>query len=92
MMPLKNLSVINYCGQLLILQQTVTKVIITSQAGGGMGSLGGQQQVRLVSSQSGSSQVTSSPTKLTLQQAQQMGLISPSKPVTQSPNKVSLVQ
>ncbi|KAK3854700.1 hypothetical protein Pcinc_038830 [Petrolisthes cinctipes] len=69
-------------------QQTVTKVIITSQAGGGMGSLGGQQQVRLVSSQSGSSQGTSSPTKLTLQQAQQMGLISPSKPVTQSPNKI----
>ncbi|XP_042213705.1 protein lin-54 homolog isoform X2 [Homarus americanus] len=66
---------------------TVTKVIITSQAGGGIGTMGGQQ-VRLVTSQSGGGQVTSSPTKLTLQQAQQMGLISPSKPINPSPNKI----
>ncbi|XP_027231035.1 protein lin-54 homolog isoform X3 [Penaeus vannamei] len=68
---------------------TVTKVIITSQAGGSLGSLGGQQ-VRLVTSQSGtggSTQMVPSPTKFTLQQAQQMGLISPSKTVSQSPNK-----
>ncbi|XP_042882213.1 protein lin-54 homolog isoform X5 [Penaeus japonicus] len=68
---------------------TVTKVIITSQAGGSLGSLGGQQ-VRLVTSQSGTgggSQMVPSPTKFTLQQAQQMGLISPSKTVSQSPNK-----
>ncbi|XP_068228986.1 protein lin-54 homolog isoform X2 [Palaemon carinicauda] len=67
---------------------TVTKVIITSQAGG-VSSLGGQQ-LRLVTSQnSGTTQVSASPTKLTLQQAQQMGIIglSPSKPVAQSPNK-----
>ncbi|XP_042882211.1 protein lin-54 homolog isoform X3 [Penaeus japonicus] len=69
---------------------TVTKVIITSQAGGSLGSLGGQQ-VRLVTSQSGTgggSQMVPSPTKFTLQQAQQMGLISPSKTVSQSPNKI----
>ncbi|XP_063595134.1 protein lin-54 homolog isoform X2 [Penaeus indicus] len=69
---------------------TVTKVIITSQAGGSFGSLGGQQ-VRLVTSQSGtggSTQMVPSPTKFTLQQAQQMGLISPSKTVSQSPNKI----
>ncbi|XP_064113891.1 protein lin-54 homolog isoform X2 [Macrobrachium nipponense] len=68
---------------------TVTKVIITSQAGG-VSSLSGQQ-LRLVTSQnSGTTQVSASPTKLTLQQAQQMGIIglSPSKPVTQSPSKI----
>ncbi|XP_071525010.1 protein lin-54 homolog isoform X3 [Panulirus ornatus] len=70
---------------------TVTKVIITSQASGGIGSMGGQQ-VRLVTSQSGGGQAPSSPTKLTLQQAQQMGLISPSKPLNQSPNKQIVVQ
>ncbi|XP_053637490.1 protein lin-54 homolog isoform X3 [Cherax quadricarinatus] len=73
---------------------TVTKVIITSQAGGGIGTMGGQQ-VQLVTSQSGSggsAQVVSSPTKLTLQQAQRMGLISPTKPLNQSPNKQIVVQ
>ncbi|XP_045584200.1 protein lin-54 homolog isoform X1 [Procambarus clarkii] len=73
---------------------TVTKVIITSQAGGTLGTMGGQQ-LQLVTSQSGGgggSQVTSSPTKLTLQQAQRMGLISPSKPLSQSPNKQIVVE
>ncbi|XP_076040564.1 protein lin-54 homolog isoform X2 [Oratosquilla oratoria] len=77
---------------------TITKVIITSQPGSvgtsGVTSIGGQQ-VRLVNSQSAVTSGTSvsntllnSPTKLTLQQAQQMGLLSPTKAVPQSPNKI----
>ncbi|XP_050728721.1 protein lin-54 homolog isoform X1 [Eriocheir sinensis] len=68
---------------------TVTKVIISSQAGGGISSMGGQQ-VRLITSQSSSSgsSTTASPAKLTLQQAQHVGFMPPTKPLSQSPNKI----
>ncbi|MPC26917.1 hypothetical protein E2C01_020068 [Portunus trituberculatus] len=68
---------------------TVTKVIISSQAGGGMSNIGGQQ-VRLITSQSGNT--AASPTKLTLQQAQHVGFLPSSKPQGQSPNKQIVVQ
>ncbi|CAL4139243.1 unnamed protein product, partial [Meganyctiphanes norvegica] len=87
--------------------QNVTRVIISSQAAGGSaGSAGNvsggqqtQQQVRFVNAQqqgSNSQQnnitTPASPTKLTLQQAQQMGLISPSKTISHSPNKFLLAK
>ncbi|XP_063865476.1 protein lin-54 homolog isoform X5 [Scylla paramamosain] len=64
---------------------TVTKVIISSQAGGGMSNIG-SQQVRLITSQSGNT--AASPAKLTLQQAQHVGFLPSSKPQGQSPNKI----
>ncbi|XP_063856873.1 protein lin-54 homolog isoform X6 [Scylla paramamosain] len=64
---------------------TVTKVIIGSQAGGGMSNIG-SQQVRLITSQSGNT--AASPAKLTLQQAQHVGFLPSSKPQGQSPNKI----
>ncbi|KAK8373216.1 hypothetical protein O3P69_015544 [Scylla paramamosain] len=64
---------------------TVTKVITSSQAGGGMSNIG-SQQVRLITSQSGNT--AASPAKLTLQQAQHVGFLPSSKPQGQSPNKI----
>ncbi|XP_063856481.1 protein lin-54 homolog isoform X3 [Scylla paramamosain] len=65
--------------------QTVTKVIISSQAGGDMSNIG-NQQVHLITSQSGNT--AASPAKLTLQQAQHVGFLPSSKPQGQSPNKI----
>ncbi|XP_063856488.1 protein lin-54 homolog isoform X9 [Scylla paramamosain] len=69
--------------------QTVTKVIISSQAGGDMSNIG-NQQVHLITSQSGNT--AASPAKLTLQQAQHVGFLPSSKPQGQSPNKMNYIR